>query len=44
MSELSKKFLDPNLKNKSKTVEENLQLYEFNGKILPFCKTNGCHY
>lgn len=35
MSELSKKFLDPNLKNKSKTVEENLQLYQFNGKILP---------
>ena len=25
---MKKKFLDPNLKNKSKTVEEKIQLYE----------------
>ena len=35
MSELDKKFLDPNLKNKSKTVEEKIQLFEFKGKKLP---------
>ena len=35
MSELDKKFLDPNLKNKSKTVEEKIQLFEFQGKKLP---------
>ena len=31
----NEKFLDPNLKNKSKTVEEKIQLYEFNGNMLP---------
>jgi radical SAM protein with 4Fe4S-binding SPASM domain len=35
MEKIKKKFLDPNLKNKSKTVEEKIQLYEFDGKILP---------
>ena len=35
MKELKNKFLDPNLKNKSKTVEEKIQLFEFNGKKLP---------
>ena len=30
-----KKFLDPNLKNKSKTVEDKIQLFEFNGNMLP---------
>ncbi len=30
-----KKFLDPNLKNKSKTVEEKIQFYNFDGKFLP---------
>ena len=30
-----KKFLDPNLKNKSKTVENKIQLFEFNGEMLP---------
>jgi len=29
------KFLDPNIKNKSKTVEDNIQLYMFNGQELP---------
>ena len=36
MNNLSnKKFLDPNLKNKSKTVEEKIQLYKFNDNLLP---------
>ena len=30
-----KKFLDPNLKNKSKTVEDKIQLFQFNGVMLP---------
>ena len=30
-----KKFLDPNLKNKSKTVEEKIQLYEYNKISYP---------
>ena len=30
-----KKFLDPNIKNKSKSVEERIQLLKFNGKNLP---------
>ena len=30
-----KKFLDPNLKNKLRTVEGKIQLFEFNGNILP---------
>lgn len=30
-----KKFLDPNIKNKSKTVEEKIQLLNFDGKKLP---------
>ena len=29
------KFLDPNLKNKSKSVEERIQLFKINGKNLP---------
>ena len=29
------KFLDPNLKNKSKLVRENIQLYQFKGSMLP---------
>tara|TARA_B110000003_G_scaffold263270_1_gene286758 strand:- start:23095 stop:23988 length:894 start_codon:yes stop_codon:yes gene_type:complete len=29
------KFLDPNLKNKSKTVEDKIQLYKFNEDMLP---------
>ena len=29
------KFLDPNLNNKSKTVEGKIQLFEFNGQKLP---------
>ena len=36
MNNLSnKKFLDPNLKNKSKTVEEKIQLFKFNDNLLP---------
>ncbi len=36
MNNLSnKKFLDPNLKNKSKTVEEKIQLFNFNDNLLP---------
>ena len=31
----STKFLDPNLENKSKTVEDKIQLFMFNGKNLP---------
>lgn len=31
----NKKFLDPNLKNKLKTVEEKIQLYNFKGVFLP---------
>lgn len=31
----NKKFLDPNLKNKLKTVEEKIQLYNFKGDFLP---------
>ena len=30
-----KKFLDPNLGNKSKTVENKIQLYNYKGNILP---------
>ena len=30
-----KKFLDPNLKNKLRTVEGKIQLFEFNGNMLP---------
>ena len=30
-----KKFLDPNLENKSKTVESRIQLFEYNGLKLP---------
>ena len=32
---VKKKFLDPNLANKSKTVEDKIQLYSHNGKMLP---------
>jgi radical SAM protein with 4Fe4S-binding SPASM domain len=32
---MKKKFIDPNIKNKSKTVEDNIQLYKFNGQELP---------
>ena len=35
MKNLKKKFLDPNLKNKSKTVEDKIQLFSFNGQNLP---------
>ena len=31
----NKKFLDPNLKNKSKTVEGKIQLFKLNGQYLP---------
>ena len=31
----NKKFLDPNLKNKSKTVENRIQLFVHNGVKLP---------
>jgi len=34
-SMIKKKFLDPNLKNKSKTVEDKIQLYKHNGVMLP---------
>ena len=30
-----KKFLDPNIENKSKTVEDNIQLMNYNGLELP---------
>ena len=30
-----KKFLDPNIKNKSKTVEDKIQLFKHNGIMLP---------
>ena len=30
-----KKFIDPNIKNKSIKVQENIQLFQFNNKILP---------
>jgi len=30
-----KKFIDPNIKNKSKTVEDKIQLFMFNGQNLP---------
>jgi hypothetical protein len=29
------KFLDPNLKNKSKTVENKIQLFNHQGTMLP---------
>jgi len=29
------KFIDTNIKNKSKTVEEKLQFFNYRGKILP---------
>ena len=32
---MKKKFIDSNIKNKSKTVEDNIQLYMFNGQELP---------
>ena len=32
---MNKKFIDPNIKNKSKTVEDNIQLFMFNGEKLP---------
>ena len=32
---MKKKFLDPNLKNKSKTVEEKIQLYKYKGNSYP---------
>ena len=32
---MKKKFLDTNLPNKSKTVEEKIQLYNYNGELLP---------
>ena len=32
---MKKKFLDTNIKNKSKTVEEKIQLIEINGNFLP---------
>ena len=32
---MKKKFLDTNLKNKSKTVEDKIQLFEYNGIKLP---------
>ena len=32
---IKKKFIDTNLKNKSKTVKEKLQLIDFNGNKLP---------
>ncbi len=32
---MKKKFVDPNIENKSKTVEEKIQLIKFNGKMLP---------
>ena len=35
MTSQKKKFLDPNLKNKSKTVEEKIQFHNFDGKLLP---------
>ena len=31
----NKKFLDPNVKNKSKTVEGKIQLFKLNGQYLP---------
>ena len=30
-----KKFIDTNIKNKSKKVESNIQLYKYNKKVLP---------
>ena len=36
MKEINKKkFLDPNLRNKSKIVEDKIQLFKFNGEMLP---------
>lgn len=32
---MKKKFLDPNIKNKSKTVESKIQLFRYNGVYLP---------
>lgn len=32
---MKKKFVDPNIENKSKTVENRIQLYELNGVKLP---------
>ena len=32
---IKKKFLDPNLKNKSKTVEDKIQLFDYEGTKLP---------
>ena len=30
-----KKFLDPNIENKSKTVEKKIQFFKFEGAMLP---------
>ena len=35
-----KKFLDPNLKFKSKSVEEKIQLINYTGKMLSRIKKN----
>ena len=32
---IKKKFLDPNLNNKAKTVENKIQLYKFQGENFP---------
>ena len=32
---IKKKFLDPNIKNKSKTVEDKIQLFDYAGVKLP---------
>ena len=32
---MGRKFIDPNIKNKSKTVEEKIQLFEYQGIMLP---------
>ena len=32
---MKKKFIDPNIKNKSVTVENRIQLINFNDKLLP---------
>ena len=35
-----KKFLDPNLKNKSKTVEDKIQFFDYEGTKLPLTNRN----
>ncbi|MBL6857118.1 MAG: SPASM domain-containing protein [Pelagibacteraceae bacterium] len=32
---MGRKFIDPNIKNKSKTVEDKIQLFEYQGIMLP---------